>query len=80
MRQNNYQFLNFIIKKHVKRKGEEIFVNRGYEQLIKNYYPNRFQDLEYKFTNEEIREVTDESFLYQTVAYVAVLKMVREAK
>ncbi|MGR5941299.1 biotin transporter BioY [Bacillus pacificus] len=61
----------FHNKEHVKRKGEEIFVNRGYEQLIKNYYPNRFQDLEYKFTNEEIREVTDESFLYQTVAYVA---------
>ena len=38
---------------------------------MKNYYPNRFQDLEYKFINEEIREVTDGSFLYQTVAYVA---------
>ncbi len=61
----------FHNKEDVKRKGEEIFVNRGYEQLIKNYYPNRFQDLEYKFTNEEIREVTDENFLYQTVAYVA---------
>ena len=47
-----------------------------------NYYPNRFQDLEYKFTNEEIREETNESFLYQAVAYVGVLKMVRvrEAK
>ena len=38
---------------------------------MKNYYPNRFQDLEYKFINGEIREVTDESFLYKTVAYVA---------
>ncbi|MGF9765231.1 biotin transporter BioY [Bacillus albus] len=61
----------FHDKEDVKRKGEEIFVNSGYEQLMKNYYPNRFRDLEYKFTNEEIREVTDESFLYQTVAYVA---------
>lgn len=61
----------FTNKEDVKRKGEELFLNRGYEQLMKNYYPNRFQDLEYKFTNEEIREVTDESFLYQTVAYVA---------
>ncbi|PFZ59969.1 biotin transporter BioY [Bacillus wiedmannii] len=58
-------------KEDVKRKGEELFVNRGYEQLIGNYYPNRFRDLEYKFTNEDIREVTDESFRYQTVAYVA---------
>lgn len=58
-------------KEDVKRKGEEIFLNRGYEQLMENYYPNRFQDLEYKFTNEEIREETDESFLYQAVAYVA---------
>ena len=47
----------------MKRKGEELFLNRGYEQLMKNYYPNRFQDLEYKFINEEIREVTDGSFL-----------------
>ncbi len=61
----------FNNKEDVKRKGEEIFLNRGYEQLMKNYYPNRFQDLEYKFTNEEIREETDESFLYQAVAYVA---------
>ncbi|WP_342719714.1 biotin transporter BioY [Bacillus paramycoides] len=61
----------FHNKEDVKRKGEEIFVNRGYERLMKNYYPNRFQDLEYKFINEEIREVTDESFLYKTVAYVA---------
>ncbi len=38
---------------------------------MKNYYPNRFQDLEYKFINGEIREVTAKSFLYQTVAYVA---------
>ena len=60
----------FTNKEDVKRKGEELFLNRGYEQLMKNYYPNRFQYLEYKFTNEEIREVTDESFLYQTVAYV----------
>ncbi|MGN7890674.1 biotin transporter BioY [Bacillus sp. 22475] len=58
-------------KEDVKRKGEELFLNRGYEQLMGNYYPNRFQDLEYKFTNEEIREETDESFLYQAVAYVA---------
>ena len=58
-------------KEDVKRKGEELFLNRGYEQLIENYYPNRFQDLEYKFTSEEIREETDESFLYQAVAYVA---------
>ncbi|ANS46998.1 hypothetical protein BT246_16070 [Bacillus thuringiensis] len=43
----------------------------GYEQLMGNYYPNRFQELEYKFTNEEIREEKDESFLYQAVAYVA---------
>lgn len=48
----------FTNKEDVKRKGEELFLNRGYEQLMKNYYPNRFQDLEYKFTNEEIREVT----------------------
>ncbi|WP_436865377.1 biotin transporter BioY [Bacillus fungorum] len=61
----------FHNKEDVKRKGEEIFLNRGYEQLMENYYPNRFRDLEYKFTNEEIRELTDESFLYQTVAYVA---------
>lgn len=61
----------FNNKEDVKRKGEEIFVNRGYEQLIENYYPNRFRDLEYKFTNEEIREETDESFCYHTVAYVA---------
>nr|WP_227495853.1 biotin transporter BioY [Bacillus mycoides] len=60
----------FNNKEDVKRKGEEIFVNRGYEQLIENYYPNRFRDLEYKFTNEEIREETDESFRYHTVAYV----------
>ena len=58
-------------KEDMKRKGEELFLNRGYEQLMGNYYPNRFQDLEYKFTNEEIREETDESFLYQAVAYVA---------
>lgn len=58
-------------KEDVKRKGEELFVSRGYEQLIGNYYPNRFRDLEYKFTNEDIREVTDESFRYQTAAYVA---------
>ncbi|MEF7634151.1 biotin transporter BioY [Bacillus thuringiensis] len=57
-------------KEDVKRKGEELFLNRGYEQLMGNYYPNRFQDLEYKFTNEEIREETNESFLYQAVAYV----------
>ncbi|WP_404511511.1 biotin transporter BioY [Bacillus sp. RC242] len=60
----------FNNKEDVKRKGEEIFVNRGYEQLIENYYPNRFRDLEYKFTNEEIREETDESFRYHAVAYV----------
>lgn len=58
-------------KEDVKRKGEELFLNRGYEQLMGNYYPNRFRDLEYKFTNEEVREETDESFLYQAVAYVA---------
>ncbi|HDR4421878.1 TPA: biotin transporter BioY [Bacillus cereus] len=58
-------------KEDVKRKGEEIFLNRGYDRLIENYYPNRFQDLEYKFINEDISEVTDESFLYKTVAYVA---------
>jgi len=58
-------------KEDVKRKGEELFLNRGYEQLMGNYYPNRFRDLEYKFTNEEIREETDESFLYQAVVYVA---------
>ncbi|CAH2464814.1 bla/Mec family transcriptional regulator [Bacillus cereus VD118] len=61
----------FNNKEDVKRKGEEIFINRGYEQLIENYYPNRFRDLEYKFTNEEIREETDESFRYHAVAYVA---------
>ncbi len=61
----------FNNKEDVKRKGEELFVNRGYDRLIENYYPNRFRDLEYKFINEDIREVTDESFLYQTVAYVA---------
>jgi hypothetical protein len=58
-------------KEDVKRKGEELFLTRGYEQLMGNYYPNRFRDLEYKFTNEEVREETDESFLYQAVAYVA---------
>ncbi|ADY20756.1 biotin transporter BioY [Bacillus paranthracis] len=61
----------FHNKEDVKRKGEELFLNSGYEQLMKNYYPNRFQDLEYKFINGEIREVTAKSFLYQTVAYVA---------
>ncbi|MCU7662698.1 biotin transporter BioY [Bacillus thuringiensis] len=61
----------FNNKEDVKRKGKELFLNRGYEQLMENYYPNRFHDLEYKFTNEEIREETDESFLYQAVAYVA---------
>ncbi|WP_242252447.1 biotin transporter BioY [Bacillus cereus group sp. BfR-BA-01379] len=61
----------FNNKEDVKRKGEEIFLNRGYDRLIENYYPNRFRDLAYKFINEDIREVTDESFLYQTVAYVA---------
>lgn len=61
----------FNNKEDVKRKGEELFVNREFEQLMRNYYPNRFRDLEYKFTNEDIREVTDESFRYQTVAYVA---------
>lgn len=61
----------FNNKEDVERKGEEIFLNRGYERLIENYYPNRFRDLEYKFINEDIREVTDESFLYETVAYVA---------
>ncbi|MGG0300492.1 biotin transporter BioY [Bacillus albus] len=62
---------SFHNKEDVKRKGEGIFFNRGYDQLIENYYPNRFRDLEYKFINEDIREVTDESFLYKTVAYVA---------
>ncbi|ALQ67119.1 hypothetical protein [Bacillus thuringiensis] len=61
----------FNNKEDVKRKGEELFLTRGYERLIENYYPNRFRDLEYKFTDEDIREVTDESFLYQTAAYVA---------
>ncbi|HFK1764463.1 biotin transporter BioY [Bacillus wiedmannii] len=61
----------FNNKEDVKRKGEEIFLNRGYDRLIENYYPNRFQDLEYKFINEDISEVTDEGFLYKTVAYVA---------
>ncbi|PES93367.1 biotin transporter BioY [Bacillus cereus] len=61
----------FNNREDVKKKGEEIFVSRGYEQLIQNYYPNRFRDLEYKFTSEEIREETDESFLYHTVAYVS---------
>ena len=35
----------FNNKEDVKRKGEEIFINRGYEQLIENYYPNCFRDL-----------------------------------
>ncbi|MGE7882376.1 biotin transporter BioY [Bacillus sp. NPDC094077] len=61
----------FNNKEDVKQKGEELFVNRGYEQLMNNYYPNRFRDLEYKFTKEDIREVTDESFRYHAVAYVA---------
>ncbi|EJQ42454.1 hypothetical protein IEE_03808 [Bacillus cereus BAG5X1-1] len=61
----------FDNKEDVKIKSEELFVNKGYEQLMKNYYPNRFRNLEYKFTNEEIREVTDESFYYHAVAYVA---------
>lgn len=61
----------FDNKEDVKIKSEELFVNRGHEQLMKNYYPNRFRNLEYKFTNEEIREVTDESFRYHAVAYVA---------
>ncbi|PQZ59698.1 MULTISPECIES: biotin transporter BioY [Bacillus] len=61
----------FNNKNDVKQKSEELFVNKGYEQLMKNYYLNRFRDLEYKFTNEEIREVTDESFRYHAVVYVA---------
>ncbi|MGH1043372.1 biotin transporter BioY [Bacillus wiedmannii] len=61
----------FNNKEDVKRKGEELFVNRECEQLMRNYYPNRFRDLEYKFTDEEIREETDESFRYHAVAYVA---------
>ncbi|MGN5648190.1 biotin transporter BioY [Bacillus sp. Brlt_9] len=61
----------FNNKEDVKRKGEEIFLNRGYDRLIENYYPNRFRDVEYKFINGEICEVTNESFLYKTVAYVA---------
>ncbi len=60
----------FNNKEDVKRKGEELFVNREYEQLMRNYTPNRFRDLEYKFTDEEIREETDESFRYRAVAYV----------
>ncbi|MFE6136703.1 biotin transporter BioY [Bacillus sp. NPDC057893] len=61
----------FDNKEDVKIKSEELFVNKGYEQLMKNYYPNRFRNLEYKFTNEEIREVTEESFRYHAVVYVA---------
>ncbi|MED0964985.1 biotin transporter BioY [Bacillus paramycoides] len=61
----------FNNKEDVKTKSEELFVNKGYEQLMRNYYPNRFRDLEYKFTNEEIHEVTDESFCYHAEAYVA---------
>ncbi|KMP26500.1 hypothetical protein SAMN04487767_117103 [Bacillus wiedmannii] len=61
----------FNNKEDVKQKGEELFVNRECEQLMRNYYPNHFRDLEYKFTDEEIREETDESFRYHAVAYVA---------
>ncbi|MFD6506808.1 biotin transporter BioY [Bacillus sp. NPDC060175] len=61
----------FDNKEDVKIKSEELFVNKGYEQLMENYYPNRFRNLEYKFTNEEIREVTEESFRYHAVVYVA---------
>ncbi|MED2792657.1 biotin transporter BioY [Bacillus wiedmannii] len=60
----------FNNKEDVKQKGEELFVNREFEQLMRNYYPNRFRDLEYKFTDEDIREETDESFRYHAVAYV----------
>ena len=59
----------FNNKEDVKKKSEALFVNRGYE-LIQNYYPNRFRDLEYKFKSEEIREETGESFRYHVV-YVA---------
>ncbi len=61
----------FNNKEDVKKKSEALFVNRGYEQLIQNYYPNRFRDLEYKFKSEEIREETGESFRYHAVVYVA---------
>ncbi|MGE6551475.1 hypothetical protein ACQKFK_21415, partial [Bacillus mycoides] len=63
LRKNNV-FLYLGVVKRLKLMG------MGYEQLIENYYPNRFRDLEYKFTNEEIREETDESFRYHAVAYV----------
>ncbi len=65
---SNYQCLGSTNKEDMKRKREELFLNRV-EQLMGNYIQNSFSNLEYKFTNEEIREETDESFLYQSVAY-----------
>lgn len=50
---------------------EEDSKESGYEQLIRNYYPNRFHTLEYKFFNEEICEESDETFTYCAIAYVS---------
>ncbi|KFN03149.1 putative transcriptional regulator, Bla/Mec [Bacillus clarus] len=38
---------------------------------MRNYYPNRFRNLEYKFMKEEIKEKSDTSFVYYATAYVA---------
>ncbi|WP_139265531.1 MULTISPECIES: biotin transporter BioY [unclassified Bacillus (in: firmicutes)] len=62
-------------KEEIKKIGMEIFsedhIESGYGQLIRNYYPNRFHTLEYKFSNEEICEESDESFTYCAIAYVS---------
>lgn len=62
-------------KEEIKRIGIEIFsgdyTGDGYGELMRNYYPNRFQDLKYKFVNKEIREESDESFTYSATAHVS---------
>ncbi len=62
-------------KEDIKRIGLEIFsgdyTGDGYGELIRNYYPNRFQDIKYKFVNEEIREESDESFTYSATVHVS---------
>ncbi|WP_410981872.1 biotin transporter BioY [Bacillus cereus] len=62
-------------KEEIKKIGMETFEENseesGYEQLMRNYYPNRFHTLEYKFSNEEICEESDETFTYYAIAYVS---------
>ncbi|WP_459500987.1 biotin transporter BioY [Bacillus sp. C1] len=62
-------------KEKIKKIGLEIFAEdnkeSGYRQLMRNYYPNRFHTLEYRFSNEEICEEMDESFTYCAIAYVS---------